>query len=151
MELCSLCIGHYHPIIEFVQTEWKDVPSEDRGPVFDMVFARAIKRMYMIALREAYAMHGKSNSPYKYEIVLQLAHDIIAEIKANPPESGNTYDQGFINSFWDNALGDAYSILGYHHLQSGEIPSVKTNKAQKHFNEAAKYYIQAAEAFPKDD
>lgn len=42
-------------------------------------------------------------------------------------------------------------MLGYHNLETGQSPSMKAKKARKHFMEAAKYYLQAAEAYPKDD
>lgn len=40
---------------------------------------------------------------------MQLAHDILAGTKSNPPEPHNTYDQGYTASFWDDAIGNAYS------------------------------------------
>jgi len=34
------------------QIMWKDVSREDRGHIFDMVFVRGVKRIYMLALFE---------------------------------------------------------------------------------------------------
>jgi hypothetical protein len=52
---------------------------------------------------------GQFNSSYKFDDILDLAHQIINEVKANPPEPDNTFDHGFVRSFWDNTIGDAYS------------------------------------------
>jgi len=120
-------------VVNSGRTIWKDVSREDRGPIFDLAFVRGVKRMYMLSLFEAFSSGGKLNSSYKFEEVLQLAHEIIEEVKANPPEPDNTYHRGFIISFWDNAIGDAYSMLGHHHLESGKLPSTKAKNARKHY------------------
>lgn len=39
-------------ILEWGRQKWNDVPSDDRGSMFDLTYIRAIKRMYITALIE---------------------------------------------------------------------------------------------------
>jgi hypothetical protein len=39
-------------ILEWGRHIWKDVSLNDRGPIFELTFIRAIKRLYMTALME---------------------------------------------------------------------------------------------------
>jgi hypothetical protein len=72
--------------------------------------AEPLPRINTVVFPQAFASGGKFNSAYKFEEILQLAHEIISEVKANPPEPGNTYDPAFVCSF---CLGDAYSYDVY--------------------------------------
>lgn len=37
-------------ILEWGRHTWKDVPLNDRGPIFELTFIRGVKRLYMTAL-----------------------------------------------------------------------------------------------------
>jgi len=39
-------------ILEWGRREWKDVPSEDKGSMFELTYIRAVKRLYMITITE---------------------------------------------------------------------------------------------------
>ena len=43
------------------------------------------------------------------------------------------------------------SPVANHHLETRKLPLTKPKTAQKHFTEAARYCLLAAEAHPKDD
>ena len=43
------------------------------------------------------------------------------------------------------------SLIANHNLETGKLPSTKPKTAHKLFTEAARYYLLAAEAYPKDD
>jgi len=139
-------------ILEWGRHTWKDIPINDRGPIFELTFIRAIKRLYMTALMEAYAAEGDHNPKFKLKNAVELAREIIADAKANPPSTdGPPYDPGFLLSFWDYPTGEALAVIGFYHMQTALQTVNDANEAQRHFSEAAKYYIESAEAFPQDD
>jgi hypothetical protein len=140
-------------ILQWGQQKWKDVPSDDKGSIFEPTYIRGVKRFYMTALMEAYALHGKSNSEFKLEDAAELAREVIAEARANPPSPNAqpAYDWGFLLSFWTYPIAEALAVLGYYHMQTGLRFGIEEDEARKHFTEAAKNYLESAETFPYDD
>ena len=84
---------------------------------------------------------------------MNLANDIIADAKANPPSPDLTGPPhwGPLMSFWAYPVGDAHGVLGYYHMQSAQRPGIKTKDAQNHFAKSAMHYLRSAESFAKDD
>ena len=84
---------------------------------------------------------------------MELANDIIADVKANPPAENieGSSDWGFLLSFWAYPVGDAHAVLGYYHMQTGLRPGAGATKARNHFAKAAIHYLKAADSFAKDD
>ena len=39
-------------ILQWGQQKWKDVPSDDKGSIFEPTYIRGVKRFYMTALME---------------------------------------------------------------------------------------------------
>jgi hypothetical protein len=39
-------------VLQWGRKEWKDVPTDDRGSMFELTYIRAVKRMYVTALIE---------------------------------------------------------------------------------------------------
>jgi len=140
-------------VLQWGRKEWKDVPTDDRGSMFELTYIRAVKRMYVTALIEAYDAHGKSNSQFNLEEAVNLANDIIADAKANPPSPDLTGPPhwGPLMSFWAYPVGDAHGVLGYYHMQTAQRPGIKTKDAQNHFAKSAMHYLRSAESFAKDD
>lgn len=90
------------------------------------------------------------------------------ETKANPPEPNNSYDPGFIISFWDRVIGDSYScvlkdyfkqlgltmifsMMAWYHMNEAKENPMKPKFSSKNYQQAAKFYLQAAEGYSKDD
>jgi hypothetical protein len=106
---------------------------------------------------------------YTLEDIAEMAHDMIAETETHPPPPNSKLDPGTYLSFWVYPKAHALSyvlfsyavytpheililnlrILGWYHMQMGFRSD--ENHKQHHFNESAKYYIEAAETFPEDD
>jgi tetratricopeptide (TPR) repeat protein len=160
-------------ILEWGRQKWNDVPSKERGSMFDLTYIRAVKRMYITALievckfpklrkftthlpvpiRQAYDAQGKSNSQFKLEDAVKLANEIIADVKANPPapDIKGPANWGALLSFWAYPAADAHAVLGYYHMQAGLRQETNVAEARKHFAEAANHYLKSAGTFPKDD
>ena len=52
---CVTAIEMYRRVVEILQwgrQKWKDVPSDDRGSMFELTYIRGVKRFYMITLME---------------------------------------------------------------------------------------------------
>jgi len=138
-------------ILEWGRQKWKNVHSDDRGTIFEPTYIRGVKRFYMTALMEAHASCRKSNSEFRIEDAVNVARDIIADVEANPPSAHSTpLDPGFMMSFWVYPKGEALSVLGYYHMQTG-LATTNIAEARRHFAEAAKHYLESAETFPQDD
>ena len=70
---------------------------------------------FLIFNCQAYASHGKSNSEFKLEDAAELAREVIAEARANPPSPNAqpAYDWGFLLSFWTYPIAEALAYVVY--------------------------------------
>ena len=60
-------------ILEWGSNLWKDVPSQDRGMIFEATFIRAVKRLYLKSLMEV-RRHAKLSSLPLSRVNLCLRH-----------------------------------------------------------------------------
>lgn len=115
-------------------------------------------------------MEGDHNPKFKLKKTVELAREIIADAKANPPPmNGPPLDPGSLMSFWNYPIGEAlayvwhmsswicrksdepHSVIGFYHMRTAMQTMNNDNEAQRHFSEAAKHYIESADMFPQDD
>jgi len=64
---------------------------------------------------QAHSTHGKSNSEFKLEEAAELAHEIIADVNANPPGLNPIppLDPGTLLSFWTYPKAEALAYVVY--------------------------------------
>jgi len=108
----------------------------------------------VILYYQAYSVHGKSNSEFKLEDAAEVARELIAEARADPPPPPNLTapsEWGGWWSFWAYPIAEALAVLGYYHMQTGLRMGTDANEARNHFTEAAKHYLESADTFPQDD
>lgn len=62
---------------------------------------------------QAHRAHGKFDSEVKLEDVAELAHEIIADVRANPPPANPVppLDPGTMQSFWIYPEGEALAYV----------------------------------------
>jgi hypothetical protein len=53
-------------ILEWGRLKWHDVPSKDRGSMFELTYIRAVKRMYITALIEVRQIPQASGIYYTF-------------------------------------------------------------------------------------
>jgi len=135
-------------VLDWGRRVWKNVVREKRGVIFEDSFIRGIRRLYISVVMESCCKMAPELE-YTLEDIAEMAHDMIAETETHPPPPNSKLDPGTYLSFWVYPKADALSILGWYHMQMGFRSD--ENHKQHHFNESAKYYIEAAETFPEDD
>ncbi|KAJ7651523.1 hypothetical protein DFH06DRAFT_545632 [Mycena polygramma] len=141
-------------VLEWGRRTYPNVPSEDRGVIFEDSFVRGIRRMYLPAVLGLHLKTG-DNSGYTLKDIAQMARDLKAETEASVRSPDCDHDPGFYASFWIYPIGEALSVLGWCHMQLGfRTMDVKKGfhpLAAKDFSKSSEYYIQAAEKHPIDD
>ncbi|KJA14493.1 hypothetical protein HYPSUDRAFT_49121 [Hypholoma sublateritium FD-334 SS-4] len=135
-------------VLDWGQLMWRDVPAIDRGVIFEKTFIRGAKRMQLSAMHNC-LVNKMQDLPFDTSDMVKLCHDIIADIVANPPPSGQI-TATTLASFWMYPQSEAFSILGWHYMQLGHA-MVGAEDAQEAFSQSAEHYIKAAESSPPDD
>ncbi|KZP28930.1 hypothetical protein FIBSPDRAFT_927324 [Athelia psychrophila] len=135
-------------ILEWGRQAFKDVSTEERGPIFKSTYVRGVKRLYMNTLLKGYIKHP---SDFKIDDAVNLAHQIIADVAQNPPSPNEQYDPGFLLSFWKYTVSDAHAVLGYYYKALGLQAVPGSEEAREHFQDAARQYVSSANALPADD
>jgi len=141
-------------VLEWGRRTYPNVPSEDRGVIFEGSFIRGVRRLYIGAVINLILKNG-DDCGYTLDDVAQMARDLKAETEASERSPDCAIDPGFYASFWIYPVAEALSYLGWYHMQVG-LRCVDKKKdldpaAAADFLKAAQYYIQAAEKHPIDD
>ncbi|RDB28593.1 Serine/threonine-protein phosphatase 5 [Hypsizygus marmoreus] len=146
---CPEFYRHALEVLEWGSRVWKDVPRDDRGPIFDLTFIRGVRRLYLNAIWEAYS-DKSSESTYSLDDIAKVAQEMIDEINANPQILGIQVDPGFISSFYVYPKADAIAILGWCYMRRGMAAQDSDARAQNFVGSAA-YYFKAANLLPEDE
>lgn len=136
-------------VLEWGRRVWKDVPKDDRGAIFEVTFVRGVKRLYLSAMHQ-YLCQKVPNCSYTKEDLAELARDIIVDTDTNSRISPEPVDPGFVSSFYIYPKGEAFSMLGWYHMQTA-FQSTVAEDQYLHYTKSATYYTDAAECFPEDD
>jgi len=67
------------------------------------------------------------------------------------PTDGESYDPGFISSFYIYPAARAISMKGYYHAQMAPRCYPDTEAAKDHLRKSGNFYIEAASMYPEDD
>ncbi|KAJ7024391.1 hypothetical protein C8F04DRAFT_1131782 [Mycena alexandri] len=141
-------------VLEWGRRTYPDVPSEERGVIFEGSFVRGVRRLYIPAVLSLHRKNGDSCG-YTLEDIRDLAEDLKAETEASPRTPDSYLDSGFYASFWVYPIAEALSIIGWYHMQLGFRRIDKQQgfdpEANDDFLKSSEYYIQAAEKHPMDD
>ncbi|KAI0334466.1 TPR-like protein [Cubamyces sp. BRFM 1775] len=155
----SLALQYYNNVVgvlEWGAKTWHDVPTEDRGYIFQKTFIRAIKRMrmgaYLAALKDA-----DEEAECTVEDLIDMANQMVDETTKNTPQDPSDLDgpidKGAWYSFYVYPVADAHATLGAVFLQQGlsAKQANDTDQAQIMLSTAAKFYNTAAGMYPPDD
>ncbi|OSD06163.1 TPR-like protein [Trametes coccinea BRFM310] len=155
----SLALQSYNNILDVLDwgsRTWHDVPTSDRGVIFQKTYIRAIRRLkmdaYLGALKEA-----EVDSEYNVEDLMELANQIVDETTKNAPKEGDNdegpLDKGAWYSFYVYPVADAHATLGAIFMQQGLSAKQAGDKAEMEsmLAAASKFYKKAAEMYPPDD
>ncbi|KAJ2996871.1 hypothetical protein NUW54_g7190 [Trametes sanguinea] len=155
----SLALQYYNDVLDVLDwgaRTWHDVPTADRGVIFQKTYIRAIRRLkmdaYLGALKEA-----EDDSEYNVEDLMELANQIVDETTKNAPKEGDNdegpLDKGAWYSFFVYPVADAHATLGAIFMQQGLSAKQAGDKAEAEnmLAAASKFYKKAAEMYPPDD
>ncbi|KAF7337581.1 Small glutamine-rich tetratricopeptide repeat-containing protein beta [Mycena sanguinolenta] len=141
-------------LIEWGRDTWKDVSRSLRGDIFDLLFLRSVRRLFVASVMD----WVEANDPgcdYTPQNVAKFAQDMIKELSQNTPEKTNE-DQyhpnhpGHYAAAWTYTHADALGVLGWFHLRLSK--TAKTAEDENiHLAAAARNYMEAAETYPDDD
>ncbi|KAG6841567.1 hypothetical protein C0991_009602 [Blastosporella zonata] len=131
-------------ILEWGARVWKNVPTEERGVIFEDSFIRGVKRLYLNLLFEQSYTHEKTGD---MENIAKVAREILDEPLAPPKIE---IDPGFVSSFWIYSEADAHIMLGWYFLQKAKAIR-NHDEATELYKESAAHYFQGANLFPEDD
>ncbi|KAJ6601430.1 hypothetical protein DFH09DRAFT_1490793, partial [Mycena vulgaris] len=141
-------------VIEWGRETWKDVPRSDRGDVFDLLFMRSVRRLFVATVMD-WLDTDDSECPYTLQDLAKFARNMIDELGSTTPEEVNE-DQyhpnhpGHYAAAWIYPRADALGVLGWFHLRLAK--TTKTVEDEKiHLAAAARYYMESAETYPSDD
>ncbi|KAJ7204436.1 hypothetical protein GGX14DRAFT_460408, partial [Mycena pura] len=143
-------------VLEWGRRTYPNIPTEDRGVIFEPSFVRGIRRLYISAVVGLYVEKG-TESGYGLDGIAQMARDLKTETETSVRlESVELLDYGFSAAFWIYPIAEALSILGWYHMQVGfqhmDSTEESSNKrSADEFLQSSQYYIQAAEKYPADD
>ncbi|KIK02046.1 hypothetical protein K443DRAFT_6458 [Laccaria amethystina LaAM-08-1] len=140
---------HALDVLEWGRQTWPNVPKAERGVIFELSFVRTVKKLCLGAMHQRLC-HRDADCVFTKEDLAELARELVFETDANPPVPGDPLDAGGYLSFWHHPKGEAFSILGWYHMEAA-FRSDEDGDKYHHFTESASYYIQAAEMYPEDD
>ncbi|CAE6377525.1 unnamed protein product [Rhizoctonia solani] len=134
--------------------QWPDVPTSQRGVIFEHTFRRSVKRLYLHTLYQAIINNPSPNSPFSLAELKNTSAAILEDVEQHPPESENKekLTPGYIAAYWLYPTAEALIIDGFYHMQLA-LTSVPVDpvKQKANFRLAYEKYLSGAERFPKDD
>ncbi|KAJ6520221.1 hypothetical protein C8R45DRAFT_954334 [Mycena sanguinolenta] len=141
-------------VLEWGRQTYPNVPSKERGVIFEDSFKRGVQRLYIPAVVSLYLKRGDACG-YSLDDIAGMARDHKTETEVSEPTPDCAGDSGFYASFWIYPIAEALSFLGWYHMQLGlrciDAEEDLDPEAAVDFSKSAQYYIQAAEKFPADD
>ncbi|CDO73147.1 hypothetical protein BN946_scf185007.g202 [Trametes cinnabarina] len=143
-------------VLDWGSRTWHDVPTADRGVIFQKTYIRAIRRLKMDAYLGA-LKHAEDDSEYDVEDLMEIANQMVDETTKNAPKEGDTdvgpLDKGAWYSFFVYPVADAHATLGAIFMQQGLGAKQAGDKveAENMLAAASKFYKKAAEMYPPDD
>ncbi|KAI0652345.1 TPR-like protein [Trametes meyenii] len=157
----ALALQYYNNVIDVLEwgaRTWHDVPSSDKGYIFQKTFIRAIKKFrmetYLDALRQS--SDKSEDSECNVDDLIDMAKQMVEETNKNIPNEGDEdaqLDKGAWYSFFVYPIAEAHATLGAVFLQQG-LSAKQANEAEQAENmlaAAANFYKKAAETYPPDD
>ncbi|KDQ56989.1 hypothetical protein JAAARDRAFT_194178 [Jaapia argillacea MUCL 33604] len=144
-------------VLDWGRKAWKDVPSEDRGAIFESSVARGVRVLHMNTYMQAWSPDLGEDQPYSLEELLEEADDIIRDVDNNPLDPRQTYDPGFVLSFTSYPRGTALAVKGYCHAEMAALvdddgdEDDESSPRHEHYVKSAEYYVQAGSSLPEDD
>ncbi|KDN41912.1 hypothetical protein RSAG8_07129, partial [Rhizoctonia solani AG-8 WAC10335] len=134
--------------------QWPDVPTSQRGVVFEHTFRRSVKRLYLHTLYQAIINNPSPNSPFSLAELKNTSAAILEDVELHPPESEDKekLTPGYIAAYWVYPTAEAMIIDGFYHMQLAltSLP-VDPAKQKENYRLAYEKYLSGAERFPKDD
>ncbi|CAE6460537.1 unnamed protein product [Rhizoctonia solani] len=134
--------------------QWPDVPTSQRGVIFEHTFRRSVKRLYLHTLYQAIINNPSPNSPFSLAELKNTSAAILEDVEQHPPESEDKakLTPGYIAAYWLYPTAEAMIIDGFYHMQLA-LTSVPVDpvKQKANFRLAYEKYLSGAERFPKDD
>ncbi|KAF8758321.1 negative ER-associated ubiquitin-dependent protein catabolic process [Rhizoctonia solani] len=134
--------------------QWPDVPTSQRGVIFEHTFRRSVKRLYLHTLYQAIINNPGPNSPFSLAELKNTSAAILEDVEQHPPESEDKekLTPGYIAAYWLYPTAEALIIDGFYHMQLA-LTSVPVDpvKQKANFRLAYEKYLSGAERFPKDD
>ncbi|KAJ6520220.1 hypothetical protein C8R45DRAFT_954328 [Mycena sanguinolenta] len=141
-------------LIEWGRNTWKDVSRSLRGDIFDLLFLRSVRRLFVASVMD-WVDADDPECDYTPQNVAKFAQDMIKELFQNTPEKTNE-DQyhpdhpGHYAAAWTYTHADGLGVLGWFHLRLSK--TAKTAEDQNiHLAAAARNYMEAAATYPDDD
>ncbi|KAL0951839.1 hypothetical protein HGRIS_008500 [Hohenbuehelia grisea] len=138
-------------VIEWGAKEFKDVAKEDRCYVFDPVFARNVRQLWMGTVMELCKIGGHD---YTYDDLEKIARGIIEDVDENPQHellsAQGHHDYGAYLAWWTYPKAEAYSVIGWCHLQRAGKARNEDRK-EEYYDKAFEAYMKSADLFPEDD
>ncbi|RXW11559.1 hypothetical protein EST38_g14296 [Candolleomyces aberdarensis] len=134
-------------VLAWGRKQWPNVPREVRGSIFENSFIRGVKKVQLEAM---HASVFRGEDIYTFQDLVSFAEDIAVSVGSEIPSMENFNHAHFL-AYWMYPMGTALSVIGWCHLQKA-INSPKDDPEKNlSFERAAKYYLDAAQAFPEDD
>ncbi|CAE7218464.1 unnamed protein product [Rhizoctonia solani] len=134
--------------------QWPDVPTSQRGVIFEHTFRRGVKRLYLHTLYQAVINNPGPNSPFSLAELKNTSAAILEDVEQHPPETEvkEKLTPGFIAAYWLYPTAEAMIIDGFYHMQLAltSLP-VDPIKQKANYRLAYEKYLSGAERFPKDD
>ncbi|KAI8981187.1 hypothetical protein BD414DRAFT_92827 [Trametes punicea] len=154
----ALALQYYNNVLDVLDwgaRTWQDVPTSERGSIFQRTFIRAIRRLKMDAYLGA-LKDSEDDSEYTVEELIDMANQMVDETTKNAPtdsKADGPLDKGAWYSFFVYPIADAHATLGAVFMQQG-LSAKRANdtaEAENMLAAAAKFYKKAAEMYPPDD
>ncbi|CAE6422821.1 unnamed protein product [Rhizoctonia solani] len=134
--------------------QWPDVPTSQRGVIFEHTFRRSVKRLYLHTLYQAIINNPSPNSPFSLAELKNTSAAILEDVEQHPPEAEakEKLTPGYIAAYWLYPTAEAMIIDGFYHMQLA-LTSVPVDpvKQKANYRTAYEKYLSGAERFPKDD
>ncbi|RXW11343.1 hypothetical protein EST38_g14512 [Candolleomyces aberdarensis] len=134
-------------VLAWGRRQWPNVRREDRGSIFDNRFIRGVKKFQLEAM---HASVFRGEGIYTFQDLINFAEDIIASVDSEMPPPQD-FHHGHFLAYWMYPKGTALSVIGWCHLGKAIKSSKDDAEKNLNFERAAKYYLDAAQAFPEDE
>ncbi|KAF9051389.1 hypothetical protein BJ165DRAFT_1400914 [Panaeolus papilionaceus] len=133
-------------LLHWVMTNWVDVPAPVKGTSFQFSYVLGVKRLNLEAMIMGLE---KGPCPFTENDVAKEANSVF-EILGYMGKLRGIFDPGFVLSFQHYPRAEAHVALGVLSIRKAAAATAPKD-AQKHFMDAHKQFIEAANILPSDD